>query len=222
MLDEEEWAWLDEQLTGDVDHLLIGTSLPFLLAPGLHHLEAWNEAVAGGAWGGLAARAAESMRQSLDLEHWAAFGRSFKRLTEILRQVASGERGRPPASIVLLSGDVHHAYVADARVQGAQNGTVVAQVTCSPFRNPLSGGERRAVKIGQSAPAALLTRTLARGAGVTPPGIAWSISDGPWFDNQIGELAIRGRRLQVSLAKSPPGDPSQPKLEKVLDRTLAG
>ncbi len=99
MLDEAEWQWLDAQLTGDVDHLLIGTSLPFLLAPGMHHLEAWDEAVAGGVWGGLAARVAESLRQGLDLEHWAAFERSFQRLTGLITEVACGHRGaRRPRS----------------------------------------------------------------------------------------------------------------------------
>src|SRR3954471_4573247 len=48
LLDEGEFAWLDEQLRGDVDHLLIGTSLPYLLAPGLHYVEAFNEALARG------------------------------------------------------------------------------------------------------------------------------------------------------------------------------
>ncbi|MGH3148013.1 MAG: alkaline phosphatase D family protein, partial [Rubrobacter sp.] len=37
MLDDEEWAWIEDKATGDFDHLLFGTSLPFLLAPGLHH-----------------------------------------------------------------------------------------------------------------------------------------------------------------------------------------
>jgi hypothetical protein len=43
MLDPDEMSWLDEQLTGDVEHLLIGTSLPFMLPPGLHDLEAIDE-----------------------------------------------------------------------------------------------------------------------------------------------------------------------------------
>ncbi len=51
MLDPHEWEWLEQHAEGDFDHLLIGTSLPFLLAPGLHYLEAWNEAVCNGAWG---------------------------------------------------------------------------------------------------------------------------------------------------------------------------
>jgi PhoD-like phosphatase len=218
MLDEQEWAWLDAQLTGDVDHLLVGTSLPFLLAHGVHHLEACSEAVAAGAWGRLAARAAERVRQGLDLEHWAAFDRSFRRLADTLAEVATGRRGRAPASIVLLSGDVHHAYVAQADVAGSQS--VVAQVVCSPFRNPLSKWERRMVKTAQSRQAAAITRVLARRAGVRPPQIGWTTTDGPWFDNQIGELAIDGRRMDVALAKSPPGDPERPRLEPVLRRTL--
>jgi hypothetical protein len=222
MLDEREWEWLDAQLTGDVDHLVVGTSLPFLLAPGMHHLEAWDEAVAGGAWGNTAARGAEWLRQALDLEHWAAFDRSFRRLTSLLTDVASGSRGRPPASIVLLSGDVHHAYVAEASVPGADVQSVVAQVTCSPFRNPLSSREQRAMRLAQSGPVRQVTRRLARRAGVAPPRIAWEISDGPWFDNQIGELVIDGRRVDVTLAKSRPGDPAEPRLEVQLDRRLAG
>ena len=44
-------GWSRRACDADVDHLLIGTSLPWLLTPGLHHLEAWDEAVAQGAWG---------------------------------------------------------------------------------------------------------------------------------------------------------------------------
>ena len=101
--------------------------------------------------------------------------------------------------------------------------SVVAQLTCSPFRNPLSGRERRAMRIAQSEPVRAITRRLARRAGVKRHrAIAWEISDGPWFDNQIGELTITGRRLDVTLAKSPPGDPAEPRLESQLERTLAG
>ena len=51
MLDEDEWQWVDDHATGGFDHLLIATSLPWLLAPAMHHLEAWNEAVCGGRLG---------------------------------------------------------------------------------------------------------------------------------------------------------------------------
>src|ERR671921_2899751 len=106
MLDDEEWAWIEDMATGNFDHLLFGTSLPFLLGPGLHHLEATSEAVCAGAWGRVAARVGESVRQLVDLEHWPAFQKSFKGLTNLLRSVASGERsdGDSPASVVVLSG----------------------------------------------------------------------------------------------------------------------
>ena len=56
MLDADEFQWFDEQLRGGFDHVLVGTSLPFLLGPGLHHVEAFSEALAGGGWGSDAAR----------------------------------------------------------------------------------------------------------------------------------------------------------------------
>ena len=51
MLTDEEWDWIVEHASGDFDHLVIGTSLPFLLGQGMHFIEAWNEAVCEGAWG---------------------------------------------------------------------------------------------------------------------------------------------------------------------------
>ena len=155
MVDEEEWDWITEHATGDVDHLLIATSLPFLLGRGMHYVEAWGEAVAGGAWGRLAARAGERLRRTVDLEHWAAFQTSFAALAELQRAVAAGERGAPPASIVTLSGDVHHAYlfeVAFPRGSGARS--AVWQAVCSPYRNPLDKREQRVIKLGMSRPAA--------------------------------------------------------------------
>jgi len=51
MVGDREWEWFREHATGDVDHLLIATSVPFLLPPGVHELEAWDEALCRGRWG---------------------------------------------------------------------------------------------------------------------------------------------------------------------------
>src|ERR671914_1507651 len=51
MVDDEEWAWIEDKATGHFDHLLLGTSLPVLLGPGMHLLQVWNEAVCAGVWG---------------------------------------------------------------------------------------------------------------------------------------------------------------------------
>lgn len=49
MFDEAEWQWVTEQTTGGVDHLVIATTLPVLLPPTSHYLEAFIEAVCAGA-----------------------------------------------------------------------------------------------------------------------------------------------------------------------------
>jgi hypothetical protein len=223
MLDDEEWDWVNEHSTGDFDHLLVATSLPWLLGRGMHYVEAWNEAVAGGAWGPLAARAAERMRQSVDLEHWAAFHESFTRLAELFHAVGSGERGEPPASIVALSGDVHHAYLFEV---GYPRGTAmksnVWQAVCSPYRNPLGERERQTIRIGMSRGLELVGRTLARLAGVRDPGIGWRMTgDGPWFDNQVATLEIDGRDISMRLEKAVPVSEHEARLECVLEQPLA-
>jgi len=221
MVDDDEWKWIEEYATGGFDHLLLGTSLPYLLAPGMQYLEAWNEAVCNGAWGTVAARLGERLRQGLDLEHWAAFSESFDKLTGLIRSVAQGDRGDPPASIVALSGDVHHAYLADvAFPRGTPIRSAVYQATCSPFRNPLDSRERRVVKACVSRAAHGVARLAARAAGVTDPPIRWRFCDGPVFNNQIATLELEGRRACMRLWKTTPeGDGA--KLEQVFERRLA-
>ena len=219
MLDAEEWEWVEERATGDFDHLLFATSLPFLLAPGMHYAEAWSEAVCAGALGSAGARLGERVRQGLDLEHWAAFGDSFERLAALQRSAAAGERGAPPASIVTLSGDVHHAYLAEvAFPKGSGAQSAVWQAVCSPFRNPLEASDRRKVRVACSPAAAALSRAVARTAGVGDPPIRWRLTDGgPWFDNVLSTLRIDGRSIELDIERALPG----PRLERVLSRPLA-
>jgi hypothetical protein len=223
MLDDEEWDWVHEHATGGFDHLLIGTSLPWLLGRGMHYVEAWGEAVAGGAWGPVAAKGAESLRQTGDMEHWAAFQDSFARLTELFRAVGRGERGEPPASIVTLSGDVHHAYLFEVGYpRGTEMRSGVWQAVCSPYRNPLGKNERRSIRIGMSRGFERVTRAIAKLAGVRDPGIGWRIvGDGPWFDNQFATLVIDGRRIEMRLDKAVPVDETRARLERVLEHRLA-
>jgi phosphodiesterase/alkaline phosphatase D-like protein len=208
MVDEDEWGFIEHHSgTHSHDHILIGTSLPWLLAPGMHHLEAWNEAVCEGAWGSWAARRAEAMREALDLEHWAAFGDSWKRLTKLIERVGAGEDGRPPATIVALSGDVHHAYLAEVRFNhGSQVRSRVYQAVCSPFRNPLDTRERRIIKAVTSRPAAVITRGLARAAGVERPPIDWTLRQNPVFDNVVATLRLDGAEASLRIERARPSD----------------
>jgi hypothetical protein len=228
MVDEEEWRWIEEHARGDCDHLLIGTSLPLLLAPGMHYLEAWNEAVCDGAWGPVAARAGEKLRQGLDLEHWAAFDKSLERMLGLVRAVGRGERGEPPASIVVLSGDVHHAYLAEVGfARGTGMRSSAWQATCSPFRNPLDRKERTVMRFMASEVASGLMRKLAAAAGVRPPSARWRYThDKPWFDNQVATLELDGRRGRLVLEKTVPPEEEQAhdpplRLEQVYERALS-
>ncbi|MDP8966966.1 MAG: alkaline phosphatase family protein [Actinomycetota bacterium] len=216
MLSDKEWEWLEDCCSGDFDHLIIGTSLPVMLAAGMHHLEAWNEAVCNGAWGRIAARIGETVRQGLDLEHWAAFERCFSRLSVLLEDVAAGRRGRPPATIMLLSGDVHHAYVAEAWFPGRDVASRILQATCSPIRNPLEKRERRALRSAFTRPMAAFARAVARSAGVPPPAMRWTFATKPTFDNQIARLDLRGREAQLSIEKTLPEDWQAPRLHPIL------
>jgi PhoD-like phosphatase len=203
MIDEEEWDWLIEHSLGDFDHLVIASTLPVFMAPGIHHLEAWNEAVCAGRWGRIMAGLGEKLRRGVDLEHWSAFNTSFERLCDWLRRIAAGTASmRPPATIVLLGGDVHNASLSPVDLGCAGEASRVYQVVCSPFRNPLSGTQRRVVRLTGSRGAALLFSLLARLAGVPSPSAEWNFLRRPSFDNSIGELALDHRKARVTLQRS--------------------
>jgi hypothetical protein len=218
MLDTAEWAWFDKLATGDVDHLVIGSSLPVLLPAGLHQLESWNEAVCDGAWGSRAARLAERLRQGIDLEHWGAFRRSFETIAAVIRDVAAGRRGTPPGSVLFISGDVHYSYLAQAVLRRAT--TPVYQIVCSPIRNPLARTIRLLNGIASFAVAGVLGRLLARTAGVPKPPFGWRIRRGPFFQNALGTLDLVGRRatLRFNVGRITSGNP--PPLEALAEQHL--
>ncbi len=222
LVDDEEWAWIVDRSREEVDHLLIVSSLPVFMSPGIHYLEAWNEAVCAGAWGSLAARAGERLRRKLDLEHWPAFQTSFARMVELLREVSEGRAGvRPPASVTLVGGDVHNAYVAEVAL-GAHESSHgrVHQVVCSPFRNPLGPSERRIVNATKTAAAAALFGGLARLAGVRPPRARWRYRAGPTFDNSIGVIEMDGRWASVTIFRAERGEDAS-SLQPLHTRVLA-
>ncbi len=195
--------WLDESLTGDVDHLVVASTLPFLLPKGVHYLEAWNEAVCAGAWGGRLRGPGEKLRRQLDLEHWAAFQRSFTAVTEAVLEVADGRRGAPPASVLFLGGDVHFSYLARARARGRAAGTVIAQLVCSPICNWLPPAMRRMTWLAGRAVTGLGCRALAALAGVRTPALDWRLVGGPWYDNALATLVLDGRTAAVRWEHSP-------------------
>ncbi|WP_434743205.1 alkaline phosphatase D family protein [Micromonospora sp. SH-82] len=229
MLPGGEWSWFVDQAHGDYDHLVVGSSLPWLLPPGIHHVEAWNERLADSArpW---VAGLGEKLRRALDLEHWAAFHRSFTALGEVFARLGSGRRNEPgdrvgagpaypaPASISVLGGDVHHSYVARASFADPAVRTPVHQLTCSPIHNQVPAGMRPLMRLGWAAGPASATRALARSAGVRRPNVRWRKLAGPYFGNAVATLTHRGRAAEVTIE----GTSSEGHLRPVAHHRLTG
>lgn len=224
MLDENEARWVRDRVLEDpaaYDHLLIGSSLPWLLPPLVHDAETWNAALSAGARGGRWARFGEKVRRAADLEHWAAFPESFGRFTELLRRVGSGPDA--PATVCVLSGDVHHAYIAEphwpADTPGGAPRARVLQLTCSPVHNSVPRSIRLGFRFGWSGVGRRIGRMLTRHGRTEPSPVTWSRAGGPWFGNQLMTLTLRGRNSALTLvqAKSVGGDNQ---LVSVLERSL--
>jgi hypothetical protein len=217
MLGKAEWSWLDEQMNGDVEHLFVATSVPWLLPRSIHDLESWDDAVAGGAWGRRAAGVAEWLRQYVDLEHWASFGRSFHELADLIRSVSSGARGDPPETVTVLSGDVHFGYVAETSLEGRSR---VYQVVSSPFRQAIPFHERFAQRQMLRAPASLLCRALVATTPQARPRFGWEVTDGPWFDDHLVDLTVDGADVRVAFEVAGLDDQAGPTLTRIAERRL--
>ena len=221
MIDEEEWDWVVDHSSGAYDHVVIASTLPVFMPRGIHHLQAWNEAMCKGRFGARAARLSERLRRAVDLEHWAAFNRSFERLCDWLRVLAAGtEESAPPASLLLLGGDIHSNYVAEVDL-GDGRDCRVHQLVCSPYRNPLSAKERRIVRLTGSRAAGMLFYPLARLAGVPRPSADWKRLRKTSFDNCLGELWLDGRSASASIYRSPDEGEDPERLVATLRAQLA-
>ena len=234
MTDEAEWRWLTESVAGDWAHVVIATSVPPLLPRGIHALEAWTERVCGGAWGRQAARFGERLRQAVDLEHWPSFDASFGQLEELLTSLAAGRlspRGAPPATVTLISGDVHHSYLTAvdlprtaAPAGPATKTSAVYQAVCSPFHQAMPPKMRYAQKLASSKASGLIGAAAAALAGARVPKIKWRITKGPWFDNMIATLTYAGPKAVVrfdqAVTDQAVTDQAAPRLTPVMETDL--
>ena len=222
MVDADEWSWVEERTTGDFDHLLLGTSLPLMLGPGMHHLQTWNERLCAGAWGKRAAKWAENFRRSEDLDHWASFHDSFKKMADLLKGVATGRRGDAPSTVLVLSGDVHHGYLAEADFRDAEPTSRVFQAVSSPLRNALPGKKSGLQSAAWNGAAALAGRLLSRLAGVERRDLTWRLThDEPFFDNQVATLELDGPDATITFEGATLDGSGEPVLEELYRRRLA-
>jgi phosphodiesterase/alkaline phosphatase D-like protein len=192
MLGDAEFRWIEDQVAapGRVDHLVIGTSVPWLLPHAIGDLETINEIAADRpGWRG---RLGEAIRQGADLEHWPAFRESFDRLTAMIEEAA----GSGPVTVSVLSGDVHHSYVARAELPSRPSGRV-HQLTCSPVHNKMDWYIRPGFRLSWSRAMRAVTDAWARRAGSPSKPLSWQRIAGPLFGNTIATLDLDDHRAQV-------------------------
>ncbi|HSB87004.1 MAG TPA: hypothetical protein VLD86_11870 [Ilumatobacteraceae bacterium] len=216
MVDAESWNWVVDACRADVDHLLIGTSLPVFVPAGLHDLQVWSEAVCDGSWGRVGRRVGKWLRVTADMEDWAAFVHSFDDMVELLGAIADPPEGTPaPVTISVLSGDIHFSYAAEVQFQHGRSSKDrqlagrVHQLVSSPIRNALRPPESTAMRLGASAVARVLGRVLRRAVLRPPPQLTWKIDLGPVFANSVGELTFDDRSASLLVLQVRPHDETQ-------------
>ncbi len=197
MIGDNEFGWVEskaEENPETLDHLMLATSVPWLMPPAIGDMETLNEQAANrNGWRG---RLGERLRQAGDFEHWPAFYKSFVRLGEMITRIANHADG--PATISVLSGDVHHSYAARAELDGVSiDGATVHQLVCSPVHNYVPMFIKPAFMLGWTAPAAAVTRWWVRRHGVSSPPMKWDNVCGPLFGNTIATLEINDRDAEV-------------------------
>ncbi|HTK45425.1 MAG TPA: alkaline phosphatase D family protein [Patescibacteria group bacterium] len=221
MVSDVEFDWIERQSEdGRFDHLVVATSMPWLLPRALHDIESWNEALCAGSRGRLLARLSEKVRRAVDLEHWAAFRKSFDRLAAWFARVGGADRGEAaPATICVLSGDVHHTYVSEAAYK-PRLASRVYQITCSPIHNTIPLPMRLVFKASWSHTFERFVHVFDRWAHVPPLPIRWHHPTGPHFGNILAMLVLDGRQAHLVLERAIRADEPDARTEAASEAKL--
>jgi phosphodiesterase/alkaline phosphatase D-like protein len=193
MVGDGEFEWIEENATGDFDHLLIGSSLPWLMPHAISHLQSLNEvACRQPGWRG---RLGEKLRQAGDLEHWPSFRASSDRLARLVKRAAKTDT----ATISVLSGDVHHGYAAKVTFPEPVNAAVY-QLVCSPVHNKLPWYVKPFFFLSwRRWLAALLRGRMLKKVGPQP--VEWEKVGGPWLGNMIATMRANGRTAEMLMER---------------------
>ena len=176
MLDPDEWAWLEEHAQGDFDHLLIGTSLPLLLAPGAALpgvLERGRLRRRLGQRCG-AGRRADAPRRSTSSTGRRSAPR-WTRVMKLVRTVGSGQDGRAAGIDRRAVGRRAPRLPGRGRLPARHRhalGRLPGDVLAVPQPARRARAARRSASPGRRA-GLLVGKLLARSAGVSDPPVRW-------------------------------------------------
>jgi phosphodiesterase/alkaline phosphatase D-like protein len=213
MVSDSEFEWIEENAVGEFDHLLIGSSLPWLMPHAISHIQSMNEvACRRPGWRG---RLAEKLRQAADLEHWPAFRASSDRLARLIKRISDTDT----STVCVLSGDVHHVYAARATFPEQVRASVY-QLVCSPVHNRVEAPMRPLFRAAWWRPlAAVLRWWMFRSPHIDPLPVEWDKIAGPYFGNAVATLRTSGRSAEMVVELADGGD--RPRLTPITTVPLA-
>ena len=175
-----------------------------------------------------AAGLAERLRDAVDLEHWPAFGASFAKLERLVTELATGRhspQGNPPASVTLISGDIHHSYLAAVNLPRhaatATRTSAVYEAVCSPFHQAMPPKMRYAQRLASNKVSGLLGTAAAMLARAYVPGLTWRITEGPWFQNMIATLEYHAAQATVRFDSATADQAGNPCLATIVEADLS-
>ena len=127
-----------------------------------------------------------------------------------------------PATVVLLSGDVHCSYTAGAtscarrRILGRRS----ISSRCRPSGTTSNGPPSwpTGCSDGGACPA---IRRLSASAGVAEPDITWELDEGPWFDNGVMSIEFHGAEARAIIEHAHVRDGDRQELERTLELELS-
>ncbi len=117
---------------------------------------------------------------------------------------------------------MHHSYVAEAWADPASGVSLtskVVQATCSPIRNPLPGWMKVFLKLAAMGKARPTGRLL--GGRVPRSPLRWSMTRGPWYDNNLAVLELQADQLHLTWARGEVDGPDGPTYDRARLETVA-
>ena len=218
MVDEEEWDWIVEHSSGAFDHLVIASTLPVFL-PDRHPSPPGVERGALrrplGPPRGEPERAAPPRGRPRALGGVQPLVRAAVRLAADAR-AAAPRAPEPPASILLLGGDVHCSSVSEVEL----GTTARAACTSSSARRSATRSRRRSgASCRRPARASPLIFSRARPlAGVEPPSASWR----PLRAGDLRQLARRAGARRPHGVRDDPAEPARGRGSGAARRRSAG
>ena len=140
--------------------LVIASTLPVFMPHGIHHLEAWNEAICAGAGVGWRSDSGSDSDVPSTSSTGRPFSARFGRLVAHLLWLWSASIAEPPRSITILSAAMSTRRTSRTSTLGGSRSRA-RQVVCSPFRHPLPTARAACLQSG---------RVESGGDDLWPPG----------------------------------------------------